>query len=131
MFRQKGSSLIVDDRNIAQSGIIIRHLVLPGFVGQSINILNYIAKEISPDLHVSLMSQYYPTEEVADHKDLGRTLTVDEFERVEAAFHEAGLYRGWIQEMGSHACFVPTFEKSNLLNSFICYVTWIRNSCLG
>ncbi len=62
MYRQKGSSLFLNDRGLAESGIILRHLVLPGAVNQSIEVLRYIAFEISPRLHISLMSQYYPTE---------------------------------------------------------------------
>ena len=57
MYRQKGSTLIVNDQCIAESGIIVRHLVLPGAADQSIEVLKYIAEEISPKLHISLMSQ--------------------------------------------------------------------------
>ncbi len=111
MYRQKGSSLLLNNCNIAESGIIIRHLVLPGAIDQSIQILKYIAEEISPDLHISLMSQYFPTEVVSDHSTLGRTITNDEFDRVAEAFHQFGLYRGWVQDMGSHSEFRPDFRK--------------------
>jgi putative pyruvate formate lyase activating enzyme len=111
MYRQKGATLLLDDNNMAISGIIIRHLVLPGAVKQSIDTLRYIAEEISPGMHISLMSQYYPTALVKGHPELSRTLTTYEFGKVTEAFHALGFYRGWIQEMDSHAVFRPDFRK--------------------
>jgi putative pyruvate formate lyase activating enzyme len=111
MFRQKGSSLIVDDRGIVQSGMIVRHLVLPGFVEQSIETLEFIAREISPDLHISLMSQYFPTRLVSDHPMLGRTITEKEFDSVLDAFYRFGFHRGWVQDLESNTEFRPDFHK--------------------
>ena len=62
MVHQVGTTLHTDDRGIARRGIIIRHLVLPGFVDNSIGVLKLIAEELSPNLNISLMSQYYPPE---------------------------------------------------------------------
>ena len=62
MVHQAGTTLHTDDRGIARRGIIIRHLVLPGFAENSIGVLKLIAEHISPNLHISLMSQYYPPE---------------------------------------------------------------------
>jgi putative pyruvate formate lyase activating enzyme len=111
MHRQKGSTLLLNDRNIAESGIIVRHLVLPGSADQSIEVLRCIAEEISPGLHISLMSQYYPTEMVGTHPVLNRTLTRHEFERVVEAFHQFGFYRGWVQDLESNSVFRPDFFK--------------------
>jgi putative pyruvate formate lyase activating enzyme len=111
MYRQKGSTLIVNDNGIAESGIIVRHLVLPGSIQQSIETLKFIAGEISPKLHISLMSQYYPTNHVSCHPVLKRTITSAEYEEVINAFHESGFYRGWIQDLGSNAIFQPNFSE--------------------
>ncbi|MBR2200535.1 MAG: hypothetical protein IJ894_07300, partial [Bacteroidales bacterium] len=59
MYYQKGSRLVLNDEGIAESGLIIRHLVLPNHVENSINALKNIAYDISPNIHISLMSQYY------------------------------------------------------------------------
>ena len=64
MVHQAGTTLHTDDRGIAWRGIIIRHLVLPGFTENSIGALKLISKELSPNLHISLMSQYYPPENI-------------------------------------------------------------------
>lgn len=109
MYRQKGSSLILDESGLAESGIILRHLVLPGAVDQSIEVLRLIAMELSPKLHISLMSQYYPPELVRNHTELKRTVLPEEYKQVTDAFYEFGFYRGWIQDLESHASYRPNF----------------------
>ncbi len=64
MVHQVGTTLQTDDRGIARRGIIVRHLVLPGFVQNSIGVLKLISEELSPNLHISLMSQYYPPNQI-------------------------------------------------------------------
>lgn len=68
MMHQAGTSLHTDDRNIARRGISIRHLVLPGFTGNSIGVLRLIAEHLSSNLYVSLMSQYYPPDRLMNSK---------------------------------------------------------------
>ncbi len=111
MFRQKGSTLIMNDHGIAESGIIVRHLVLPNAVEQSINVLKFIADAISPKLHISLMAQYFPTELVKTHPNLHRTITNEEYQQVIDAFHDLGFYHGWIQDLKSQSSYRPDFSK--------------------
>jgi putative pyruvate formate lyase activating enzyme len=111
MVRQKGTSLILNDRGVAESGIIIRHLVLPGHVDQSIQVLRNIENRFSTDLHFSIMSQYDPTYNVTSHPVLYRTITQHEYNQVVDVFHELGFYRGWIQDMESHSEFRPDFHR--------------------
>jgi putative pyruvate formate lyase activating enzyme len=113
MYRQKGSTLIVNDEGIAESGIIVRHLVLPGAMENSLKVLKYVAEEISPKLHISLMAQYFPTENVKNHKTLNRTLYSKEYNTVVEAYHNLGFYKGWIQDLDSNAMFRPDFENEH------------------
>ena len=110
MYRQKGTSLPVDKHGYAQEGIIIRHLVLPGYPENSINVLRSIAKEISNDLHISLMSQYYPAHGVMNHEFLGRTLKSREYYRVVNEMEELGFENGWVQPLSSQNSYRPNFE---------------------
>lgn len=109
MFRQKGSNIWLDEQGRITSGLIIRHLVLPGQVENSKQVLRWIAEELSPSVHVSLMSQYHPTPWVADHPRLGRTLAPAEYDEVRDEFERLGFYRGWVQEMESAANYRPDF----------------------
>lgn len=110
MFYQKGSSIWLDDNGCITSGLIIRHLVLPGRVENSKNVLRWIANELSPSVHVSLMSQYHPNPLVANHPRLGRILNYEEYEEVRAEFDRLGFYRGWVQEMDSPTNYQPDFK---------------------
>ncbi|MCX6244064.1 MAG: radical SAM protein [Bacteroidetes bacterium] len=113
MYRQKGSVLHTDENGMAVSGIIIRHLVLPGQVQNSIGVLNFIAGELSPNLHISLMSQYYPTPAVSCHPFLKRTVSASEYAMVTGEMERLGLSNGWIQELSSHHHYRPDFEQEH------------------
>jgi len=113
MYRQKGSSLHLSNENTADSGIIIRHLVIPGQVRNSIEVLRHIAEEISPRLHISLMSQYYPVARVIDHPFLGKELNQDEYNTVVVEMERLGLESGWIQGIESTVHYRPDFEQEH------------------
>ena len=109
MYNQKGSALPTDDDGLAYRGIIVRHLVLPGQVENSLSVLDEIA-DLSPNLHVALMAQYFPpTEGLPDQ--LGRTLTEEEYARVTDHFYAIGLHRGWVQELSAQQSFRPDFTQ--------------------
>ena len=113
MYRQMGSSLFLNEDAYAEKGLIIRHLVLPNCIENSISVLKYISEEISPLIHISLMSQYYPIKEVMDNNSLNRKLSEKEYERVLDALDSFGFYRGWVQELESSHIFRPDFNKDN------------------
>lgn len=111
MYRQKGSAIRLDDQGVIESGLIIRHLVLPGEVDNSKAVLRFIAEELSPSVHISLMSQYYPTHRTASHTSLSRTVTKAEYDAVLAEFERLGFYRGWVQELSSSHHYRPDFLR--------------------
>ncbi len=113
MYRQKGSELHLDSDGYVRSGLIVRHLVLPGHVENSKECLRAIAEELSPSVYISLMSQYYPTPEVKNHPKLYRTVSDEEFSEVVEELNRLGFRRGWIQEKGSEKLFRPDFEKEH------------------
>ncbi|MHC1707217.1 MAG: hypothetical protein AB9842_06800 [Bacteroidales bacterium] len=113
MYRQKGSSLITDDQGRAISGLIIRHLVLPGNIENSKKVLQFIADELSPRIHISLMAQYYPSYRSVGHEILGRKLREQEYQEVVEELHHLGLQKGWIQDLDSPEFYLPDFDKEN------------------
>ena len=113
MYRQKGSALHTGTDNTATSGIIVRHLVLPGHVGNSLKVLRFLTEEISPRIHVSLMSQYYPTGKMKNHRLLGRRITESEYRQVSDEMESLGINNGWIQEFESSEFYRPDFEKEH------------------
>jgi putative pyruvate formate lyase activating enzyme len=114
MFRQVGPELILGgpdgathvapDAGLARRGMIVRHLVLPadrlhpqGLAGTA-DALRWIATRLSPQIHVSLMNQYFPAYRCVDDPVLGRKVTEDEYVAALDALEAAGLENGWVQE---------------------------------
>jgi Uncharacterized Fe-S protein PflX, homolog of pyruvate formate lyase activating proteins len=113
MYYQKGSTLQIDDESRATSGMLIRHLVLPGHAGESKKVLRSIAGELSTGVHLSLMSQYHPTPFVKDHLTLSRSLYKEEYEMASEAMENLGFRNGWVQDMDSFKNYRPDFSKED------------------
>ncbi len=113
MYYQKGSTLITDEDGRAENGMLIRHLVLPGHVGESIKVLKTIAEELSPGVHLSLMSQYHPTDHVRNDPFLNRPLYKAEYESVVEVMQELGFRNGWFQDLDSYKSYIPDFSKEH------------------
>ncbi len=92
MHRQTGD-LEMDATGIAQRGLLVRHLVMPNGVAGTASILNFIAREISPNTYVNVMSQYHPCGGAVNDAEIGRSLTPHEFEAALESAREAGLKR--------------------------------------
>jgi putative pyruvate formate lyase activating enzyme len=97
MQRQVGD-LVCDDEGIARHGLLVRHLVLPGAEEDSLDVLHTLHDEVSPELHVSLMSQYFPAHKAHETPPLDRRIDPDAYQRVVARMEELGL-NGWVQPM--------------------------------
>jgi putative pyruvate formate lyase activating enzyme len=98
MFRQVGSGLQLDAEGIASRGLIVRHMVLPGGLAGTEQVLRWLASALSPQVHVSLMDQYFPAYRAFDDPDLDRKVTSEEYLAALDAFEAAGLERGWFQD---------------------------------
>ncbi len=117
MYYQKGSTLVIDENNRAENGLLIRHLVLPGHAEESKKVLFSIAEELSPGVHLSLMSQYHPTAQVKQHQILNRPLYKAEYEAVVETMEALGFRNGWVQDMDSNLNYMPDFSKENPFES--------------
>ena len=94
MQRQVGS-LVVDEGGLAMRGLLVRHLVMPGDIAGTREILCWIARELGPDTYLNVMPQYYPAGKVSnkEHAEINRCITVEEFQDALEAASEAGLRR--------------------------------------
>jgi len=113
MYRQKGARLELDADGMICSGLIVRHLVLPGQVENSKRVLRFLAEALSPEVAISLMAQYWPTPGVANDPDLGRQLRTEEYETVLAEMDRLGFENGWVQELESRDYYQPDFAKEH------------------
>lgn len=90
MDRQVGG-LKVNADGIAFRGLLIRHLVLPGGLEDTIEVLNFIREELSPDCMVNLMDQYYPAHQAHCYEELSRRITRKEYLAAYAHAKKLGL----------------------------------------
>jgi len=98
MFRQKGH-LKINGGEIAEKGLLIRHLVLPNNVSGSKEIFDFIAGEISEDTYVSVMAQYHTANISDKFEEINRKLTQKEYDDIVEYFENVGLHNGWVQEL--------------------------------
>lgn len=80
MHRQVGN-LITDERGIALRGLIIRHLVLPGGISGTEEIMRFIAQEISPNTYVNIMAQYHPAHKAPFYPPLDKRVTLKDYQK--------------------------------------------------
>ncbi len=110
MYRQVGN-LVLDDSGLARQGLIVRHLILPNGLAGSDESLRWLARELSPTVTVSIMSQYLPVHSATKIPSLSRKISIAEYETVIGLLSELGMENGWIQEMGAQEYYVPDFER--------------------
>jgi putative pyruvate formate lyase activating enzyme len=96
MYRQVGN-LIMDREGVATKGLLVRHLVLPENISGSIEIFHFLAKDISNETYVSLMSQYFPAHKALAIEKIGRRILSREYQGALDAFEAAGLSNGFAQ----------------------------------
>ncbi len=82
MYRQVGNKTIVGDDGIMYRGMIIRHLMLPNEISGSKETIRWIAENLSPDVYVSVMSQYHPANKAFEYDELSRGISRKEYHEV-------------------------------------------------
>ena len=98
MFRQAGP-LLTDRDGVALRGTVIRHLIIPGHSGNSLDVLRAIAAGPFHTAWLSLMSQYFPAHRAPGVPPFDRRLRPDEYRLVRDEALDLGLENGWFQEM--------------------------------
>jgi len=94
MFLQQKTALLKG--NLLKKGLIIRHLVLPGQIEESKEILSWI-KINMPETMISVMFQYRPYFQASGHPILGRPVSFSEFQELSAFIKDLDL-EGWVQD---------------------------------
>jgi len=92
MHRQVGD-LVLDEGNIARRGLLVRHLVLPGGLAGTDEVVRFLADEISRQTYTNIMDQYFPCGDIPPRSPLGRRITGEEYEEALGLARAAGLVR--------------------------------------
>lgn len=104
--------LCEQDSYIMQQGTIVRHLLLPGCIEDSKNVIEYLLESFGDDIFISIMNQYTPMPRIKDdYPELFRKITDAEYEEVLDFAIEKGLNYGFFQDGDvAEESFIPDFE---------------------
>ena len=95
----------------AKRGVLVRHLVLPGLVDNTLRVLNLLRAEFGRWLPISLMSQYKPTPAARQHPDFDRHLSCEEYQTALAHAQALGFENLLVQPLATTDDFVPDFQR--------------------
>ncbi len=110
-YKLKGTPKI-DSNGIMQSGVIVRHLVLPLSTNEAISVIDWFC-ENTPDAYFSIMSQYVPCGNAEKYKEINRKITKREYEKVLNYLCSKDIKNIYIQDrLSSDTKFIPDFNLS-------------------
>jgi putative pyruvate formate lyase activating enzyme len=121
MYRQVGD-LVLDKNGIAAKGILIRLLVLPENIGGIKETLDFIVKELSANVSLSIMAQYHPEYNACKYPRLSRNITFAEYNDVTDHAQKLGFENGWVQDYGELSTeedmFRPDFNRDKVFRYY-------------
>ena len=110
MWRQVGE-LVVDKNGVAIKGVLVRHLVLPGEMAGSRSTLEWLAENVSHEVGLSLMSQYYPCHRASGFPEIARPVTKQEYLSVLNDAKRLGFTEIFAQQIQSNRLYLPDFNS--------------------
>ncbi len=119
MFRQTGR-FELDEDGIMTKGVIIRHLMLPGQIENTLDVIDYVSSEFGDNVIFSLMSQFTPTQKCieCEFAELQRKVSKEEYEQALDYMYLVGLKNAYIQDFSSAAKkYTPPFDLSGVHES--------------
>ena len=112
MYRQVGP-LVLDEDELAEQGVLVRHLLLPEDLAGTWETLCFIALELSPSVPLSLMSQYRPVHKAMNRPQLDREITSEEYEKAIAMARDLGFENLYLQSMEAAVHNLPDFDNTD------------------
>ncbi len=115
MFRQTGPYRMGED-GILHSGVIVRHLILPGNLRNTYGVIDWFQETFRPgEALFSLMSQYIPSGQAAEYPEINRKITAREYRKAQDYLFESGIEDGFVQSRKSAVeSFVPVWDLSGV-----------------
>ena len=110
MVRQVGKPKF-DEHGIIQKGVVVRHLVLPGCVWDSKEVIRYLHSTYKNDIFISILSQFTPMKGLNKYPEINRKVSEKEYEEVVDFAIDIGVENGFIQEGDvAEESFIPDFD---------------------
>jgi len=100
----------VTGQQTAHLGVLVRHLVLPGYIENSLKVLKLLHQEFGSGLPLSIMSQFRPVPNCFRKQKLERTLRPEEYHQVLELVEKLGFEKVYTQELKEETAFMPDFK---------------------
>lgn len=115
MYRQTGEYEF-DEDGMLKKGMIIRHLVLPGHIKNTLDVIDKVSGRFTDsEVLFSLMSQYTPPKVKLPYEELNRRLTREEYDSAVDYLYLCGIENGYVQELSSaKEEYTPDFDLSGI-----------------
>lgn len=115
MVRQVGACEF-DEDGMLKKGVIIRHLILPGQIQNSLKVLDYVAEHFEKGtVLLSLMAQYVPSGKVKHTPPFDRPITEEEYRAVVDYLYMLDLTDGFLQERSAATAeYLPEFSLEGI-----------------
>ncbi len=119
MFRQTGAFRL-DENGLLQRGVLIRHLVLPGLLDETFDVIDWVTERLPKNAVLfSLMSQFTPLADPQKYPELARSITEEEYARVCSYLSLSGIENGYLQALSSATGeMIPAFDGTGILPQF-------------
>ena len=106
-----------DDRGMMKKGVIVRHLMLPGHLDDTKNVLRYLHETYGDKIWISIMNQYTPLCSDERYPELFRSVSDEEYDEAIDFACELGIENAFVQEGGTVGeSFIPPFDLEGVLN---------------
>lgn len=113
MYRQVGEA-VLDDEGIMVKGVLIRHLMLPGEIENTLDVIDWVADKFDNKVIFSLMSQYTPNDN-CEFTNLRTTVSEEEYNKAVDYMYLTGLENGYVQDFSSAKReYTPPFDLSGV-----------------
>ncbi len=104
-----------DKKGIMQTGLIIRHMILPNHIENTKKVIKWMKDNLGEDTIISIMAQYFPTHKANEYNEINRKISKEELQQIEDYIFELNMINGYIQELGEHEEeYVPDFNLNNV-----------------
>ena len=115
MYRQTGK-YDLDDDGLLKSGVLIRHLILPGRLEDTLDVIDWISESFPKNTVLfSLMSQYVPLLDKESFPEIARSITQEEYDRAQSYLSLSGIENGFFQELSSATEeLIPSFDLTGV-----------------
>lgn len=106
---------VFDENDIMRRGVIVRHLMLPGHLDDTKNVLRFLYENYGDSIWISIMNQYTPMCSDPRFPELSRTVSDEEYNEAIDFACELGIENAFVQEGGTVGeSFIPPFDLSGV-----------------